>query len=217
MDWFIEAMIEEGALWMSGHKTMRLRSGRQSPFFFNTGDLSSGRSIGMLARGYAQRIIEAGLENFALFGPAYKGISLATATALTLYRDHERDIEFAFNRKEAKTHGEKGSLIGSPLEGKFVVIIDDVITDGATKHEAFEFVKDRGGIPVAIVIAFDRMERASAASAHSALWQLRADLGVPIYSIATVRDLLAYLRSSGAYVAEQAAIERYLQEYGADE
>jgi orotate phosphoribosyltransferase len=217
MKWFIEAMIDVGALWMSADETVNLRIGRRSPYCFNTDDLCSGKSMELLARGYALRIVDAGLDDFAIYCPVFRGHVLATAIALTLWREYRHDVEFAIDSSEERRRSEKERPMRSPLEDKFVVIVDDEITDASTKYGAFEFVQARGGIPKAIVVAFDRMERMSACSAHSVLWQLRADLGIPIYSVVTVKDLLAYLQASGLYAAEQTAIERYLHEYGADE
>ena len=150
------------------------KSGRESPYFFNAGRFDSGSALAELAACYADAIDEAGVEFDVLFGPAYKGIPLATAVACE-YARRGRDLPLAFNRKEAKAHGEGGTLIGAPLAGKRVLIIDDVITAGTAIREALGIIRETGGIPAGIVIALDRQERATEAHAQSAAQAVSAE------------------------------------------
>ncbi|CAN5267486.1 orotate phosphoribosyltransferase [soil metagenome] len=176
------------------------KAGRQSPYFFNAGLFNSGSSLGKLADFYAQTLMAAERDGLAfdmLFGPAYKGITLGSATAVAL-ANRGRDVPYAYNRKEAKAHGEGGTLVGAPLAGR-VVIIDDVLTDGASKREAMDIIEAAGATPVAVVIALDRMERKNddPATTLSAVQQFTADYGIPVIAIATLDDLMGYL-SRGA-------------------
>ncbi|CAN5161815.1 orotate phosphoribosyltransferase [soil metagenome] len=190
---FIAFAVELGALRFGEFTT---KAGRLSPYFFNTGLFNSGASLGKLADFYAQALIAAerdGLAYDMLFGPAYKGITLGSATAVAL-AGRGRDLPYAFNRKEAKAHGEGGMLVGAPLQGR-VVIIDDVLTDGASKREAMQIIEAAGATPVAVVIALDRMERKNddPATTLSAVQQFSADYGIPVIAIATLDDLMGYL------------------------
>src|SRR5690606_20020655 len=174
------------------------KSGRMSPYFFNAGLFNTGRSAGRLAQFYAQALVDSGVEFNMLFGPAYKGIPLAATTAAALAQHPAlagRDVPFAFNRKEAKDHGEGGTLVGAPLQGK-VVIIDDVITAGTSVRESVEIIRQAGAEPVAVLIALDRMERAGpddALSAHSAVQDVAATYGMPVVSIASLADIMGLL------------------------
>src|SRR5918911_4910532 len=151
---FVKFSVEAGVLRFGDFKT---KAGRQSPYFFNTGLFDDGAKLARLGEFYARRLIASGLQFDMLFGPAYKGITLAAAVAIGLAREG-RNVPFAYNRKEAKDHGEGGLLVGAPLKGR-VVIVDDVITDGASKRESVELIRAAGAEPVAVLIAMDRMER----------------------------------------------------------
>lgn len=211
---FIDSALESGALWLSATETRTLKSGRQSPYFFNSGHFSTGKAISSLARGYAAALLQnRQIEFNCLFGPAYKGISLAATTAMALYLGQSIDVQFTSNRKELKDHGEGGDLIGASLLGRRVVIIEDVITRGDAKRDADRFIREHGGTPVAIVIAFDREERGE--SHLSASQEVQRDLGIPVIAAATVRELMAYLQITRSMPTELEAIQRYYAEYGA--
>ena len=193
------------------------KAGRLSPYFFNSALFDDGAKLMRLAEFYARRLLASGVEFDMLFGPAYKGITLAAATAVELAR-LGRNVPFAYNRKEAKAHGEGGTLVGAPLAGR-VVIIDDVITDGASKRESVELIRAARAEPAAVLIALDRMERGGTddrLSAHSAVEDFTRDLGVPVHAIATLADLLQYLDSGAdpALAQHRAAVAAYRQRYG---
>lgn len=212
---FIEFARRSGAL-RFGEFT--LKSGRLSPYFFNTGTFDRGSALSELGRHYADAIVTAGFEFDLLFGPAYKGIPLGTAIAIALFRDHGRDVPLSFNRKEAKAHGEGGTLVGAPVAGR-VVIVDDVITDGASKRESVEMLRAAGGQATAVLIALDRMERGGTddnLSAHSAVEDFERDYGLPVISIATLADLLQYLQTNAdpALKAHFARVVAYRERYG---
>jgi len=218
---FLEFAIQSGALSFGDFTT---KSGRKTPYFFNAGRFDRGLSLGRLARFYAQALIDAqdrGTVRFdMLFGPAYKGITLAAATAMAL-AEKGVDLPFSYNRKERKDHGEGGELVGAPLQGR-VMIVDDVITDGAAKREALDLIRAHGAQPAGVVIMLDRMERIgtdAALSAESAVRAFEKSTGVPVVSIANLDDLLALLRSASPLVAAArphlAAIEAYRARYGA--
>ena len=189
-----------------------LKSGRVSPYFFNLGRISSGAAMGRLAGAYAQALQLAGVEFDMLFGPAYKGIPLATAVAVAL-AGQGRDVPYAYNRKEAKDHGEGGTLVGAPVQGR-VVIVDDVLTAGTALREAVAMIRAVGAEPVAAVIALDRMEKGK--TERSAVAEMEADTGVRVIPLVTVREILAYLRGQGAAADAGviAAIEAYQARYG---
>ena len=211
---FVKFSVESGVLRFGEFKT---KAGRLSPYFFNSGLFDDGTKLGRLAEFYARCLLASGLQFDMLFGPAYKGITLASSTAVELAR-LGRNVPFAYNRKEAKDHGEGGLMVGARLAGR-VVIIDDVITDGASKRESVQMIRSHGAQPVAVLIALDRMERGGNddnLSACSAVEDFERDHGMPVVAIATLADLLHYLRSSGdpglrAHIERVAA---YRERYG---
>ena len=195
-----------------------LKSGRSSPYFFNAGRFDSGAALAGLAACYADALDAAGLDFDLLFGPAYKGIPLATALACE-YARRGRDLPLAFNRKEAKAHGEGGSLIGAPLAGRRVLVVDDVITAGTAIREALSIIADAGGTPAAIVIALDRQERVreddgSAASRRSAAQAVAEEHDIPVVAVATLGDLLAFAGESAELSAHRDALLAYRARYG---
>lgn len=213
---FVRFSLDQGVLSFGQFK---VKSGRVSPYFFNAGLFNTGRSAGRLAQFYAQALVDSGVAFDMLFGPAYKGIPLAATTAVAL-ASHPgldgRDVPFAFNRKEAKDHGEGGTLIGAPLRGK-VVIIDDVITAGTSVRESVDIIKAAGAEPVAVLISLDRMERAgsdTALSAHSAVQDVAATYGMPVISIASLSDIMAVLELDPALAEHRPAVSAYRSKYG---
>ena len=195
-----------------------LKSGRSSPYFFNAGRFDSGAALAGLAACYADALDAAGLHFDLLFGPAYKGIPLATALACE-YARRGRDLPLAFNRKEAKAHGEGGSLIGAPLAGRRVLVVDDVITAGTAIREALSIIADAGGTPAGIVIALDRQERVreddgSAASRRSAAQAVAEEHDIPVVAVATLGDLLAFAGESAELSAHRDALLAYRARYG---
>ena len=211
---FVKFAVEAGVLRFGEFKT---KAGRLSPYFFNSALFDDGAKLARLAEFYARRLLASGLPFDMLFGPAYKGITLAGATAVAL-AGLGRNVPFSFNRKEAKAHGEGGTLVGATVKGR-VVIIDDVITDGASKRESVEMLRAAGGEPAAVLIALDRMERGGTddrLSAHSAVEDFERDYGLPVIAIATVRDLLQYLQSNAdpALQAHHARVGAYRERYG---
>ena len=190
-----------------------LKSGRTSPYFFNAGRFDTGAALAELAGCYADAIDAAGLPFDLLFGPAYKGIPLATALACE-YARRGRDLPLAFNRKEAKAHGEGGSLIGAPLAGKRVLIVDDVITAGTAIREALATIADAGGIPAGIVIALDRQERVDEAVAQSAAKAVTLEHGIPVVAVASLADLLEFAGETADLVRHRDALLAYRARYG---
>ncbi|WP_206862103.1 orotate phosphoribosyltransferase [Lysobacter changpingensis] len=194
-----------------------LKSGRQSPYFFNAGRFDSGAALAGLAACYADAIDAHGVGFDLLFGPAYKGIPLATALACE-YARRGRDLPVAFNRKEAKTHGEGGNLIGAPLAGRRVLIVDDVITAGTAIREALGLIRDAGGETAGIVIALDRQEAIDPAKTRrSAAQSVAADHGLPVIAVATLADLLAFAGGHPELAAQRERLLAYRQAYGSDE
>ncbi|RFF29868.1 orotate phosphoribosyltransferase [Wenzhouxiangella sediminis] len=189
-----------------------LKSGRESPYFFNAGEFSTGAAIDTLSRCYAEAIVDAGVEFDMLFGPAYKGIPLATAVALSLSRDHGIDVPFAYNRKEAKRHGEGGVLVGAPLAGR-VLIVDDVISAGTSIGEALDIIADAGATATGVAIALDRQERGTE-DERSAV-QVVESRGLQVVSIASLQDLIDWLASHDRPPASLDAVIGYQQRYGA--
>ena len=207
---FIEFALEKQVL-KFGEFT--LKSGRLSPYFFNAGRFDSGASIAGLAACYADAIDAAGLEFDLLFGPAYKGIPLATALACE-YARRGRDLPLAFNRKEAKAHGEGGSLIGAALAGRRVLVVDDVITAGTAIREALGIIASAGGTVAGIVVALDRQEIASEADRRSAAQAVAAQAGVPVLAVAGLADLLAFTDGNDTLAGYRAPLQAYRARYG---
>lgn len=189
-----------------------LKSGRVSPYFFNAGFISDGEGLRTLGACYAQAIVDSRVEFDMLFGPAYKGIPLATATAIALAARHGRSVPVAFNRKEAKAHGEGGQLIGAPLAGG-VLIIDDVITAGTAIREAVEIIRDGGARPAGVALALDRQERGH--GVRSAVQEVQTAFSLPVITIITLDDLIEHLATAGR-AEELAALGNYRSRYGVD-
>lgn len=212
---FIAFSVNAGVLRFGEFVT---KAGRNSPYFFNAGLFNDGAILGRLAEFYAQTLLDAGVEFDMLFGPAYKGITLAASTAVAL-AGKGRNVPFAFNRKEAKDHGEGGTMVGAKLQGR-VVIIDDVISAGTSVRESVDMIRAAGATPCAVLIALDRMERSGqedALSAHSAVQEVSQAYGMPVIAIANLNDLFEYISTAGAD-ARQAqykdAVAAYRNRYG---
>ena len=188
-----------------------LKSGRKSPYFFNFGDFRTGAALSKLGRFYAQAIVDSGVEFDMLFGPAYKGIPLVSVTALALYEQHGRDYPYAYNRKEAKDHGEGGTTVGAPLVGK-VLILDDLITAGTAIREAADIVTQNGAEVGGVCICLDRQERGR--GTQSAVQEVEAEFGVPVLSVAGLDEVIAYIRASQQDDVVLKAIEAYRAEFG---
>ncbi|MDO8860170.1 orotate phosphoribosyltransferase [Haliea sp. E1-2-M8] len=189
-----------------------LKSGRISPYFFNAGGFASGAALASLGRCYAQRIVAAGLQFDVLLGPAYKGIPLAAATAIALADQYGRDVPFAYNRKEAKTHGEGGVLVGAPLRGR-VLVIDDVITAGTAVLEVIAMIQAAGASLAGVAIGLNRQERG--AGELSAIQEIELEHGIPVLSIIDMNHIIAYLEAAGDDHADVlAAMRSYRQRYG---
>ena len=211
---FVQFAIASGVLRFGEFKT---KAGRLSPYFFNSGLFDDGAKLMRLGEFYARRLDTSGIAFDMLYGPAYKGITLAAAAAIDFGR-RGRAVPFAYNRKEAKDHGEGGVVVGAPLRGR-TVIVDDVITDGASKRESVSLIRQERAEPVAVLIALDRMERGGHGdnlSAHSAVEDFERDHGVPVLAIATVADLLDYLGSHAdpSLAAHATAVASYRERYG---
>ncbi|MBN8488336.1 MAG: orotate phosphoribosyltransferase [Burkholderiales bacterium] len=210
---FVTFSVEAGVLRFGDFTT---KAGRQSPYFFNTGLFDDGAKLMRLGEFYARRLIASGLEFDMLFGPAYKGITLAAAVAIGLAKEG-RSVPYAYNRKEAKDHGEGGTLVGAPVQGR-VLIIDDVITDGASKREAADLIRAAGATPVGVAITMDRQERAKDDPAHrrSGVQYVEQELGLRVVSIATLADLMAFLQTTGdpALAANLDRVAAYRARYG---
>ncbi|WP_045769614.1 orotate phosphoribosyltransferase [Xanthomonas albilineans] len=192
-----------------------LKSGRLSPYFFNAGRFDSGATMAQLATCYADAADAAGLDFDLLFGPAYKGIPLATALACE-YARRGRDLALAFNRKEAKAHGEGGSLIGAPLAGRRVLIVDDVMTAGTAIREALGIIRAAGGTPAAILVALDRQEIATEQDRRSAAQAVAAESGISVVSVAHLGDLLAFIKGNADLAGFHASLLAYRARYGCD-
>jgi orotate phosphoribosyltransferase len=210
---FIDLALSRQAL-RFGH--FKLKSGRESPYFFNAGLFSDGEAIAVLGRCYAAAIARSGIAFDMLFGPAYKGIPLAAATAAALFEGHGRSVPYAFNRKEAKDHGEGGSVIGAPLEGR-VLVIDDVVTAGTAVRESLALIRGQGAQPAGVVFALDRQERGQ--GALSATQEIEREQGIPCVSVVTLTDLIEALShpSSGRSVISDdqlTLLRAYRQRYG---
>lgn len=211
---FVRFAVEAGVLRFGEFKT---KAGRLSPYFFNAGGFDDGAKLGRLAGFYARRLVDSGLPFDMLFGPAYKGITLAAAVAIELAR-LGRNVPFAYNRKEAKDHGEGGSLVGAPVRGR-VLIIDDVISAGTSVRESIALITAAGATPCGVAIALDRQEKGSEGgvdSAQSAVQVVRGQLKLQVASMATLQDLLQFLQATGAAELAQhlPRVAAYRDRYG---
>lgn len=204
---FIEFAVARDVLRFGEFKT---KAGRLSPYFFNAGLFNDGASLSRLAEFYAKAILASGLTVDTLFGPAYKGIPLAATIAVALaHAGH--NLPFSYNRKETKDHGEGGSIVGAPLQGR-VLIVDDVISAGTSVRESVSLIRAAGATPCGVVIALDRMERGS--GDLSAVQEVERDYGIPVIAVADLDDLMAFLRQSADFSQNEAAVTRYRREYG---
>lgn len=188
-----------------------LKSGRVSPYFFNAGLFNTGLQLAKLGQFYADAIASANVNYDMLFGPAYKGIPLAAATAIALAEHHQHDVPYAFNRKEAKAHGEGGHIVGAPLSGR-VLMIDDVITAGTAFHEAKDIIEQQGASVAAVVIAVNRQERGQ--GKQSALQEIEARYDIPVISIIQLDDIIQHVQQ--AEPSRLAAIMQYREQYGCE-
>ncbi len=188
-----------------------LKSGRVSPYFFNAGAFASGRALAALGRCYANRIVESGVEFDVLLGPAYKGIPLAAVTAVALADEHGRDVPFAYNRKEAKSHGEGGVMVGAPLEGR-VLVIDDVITAGTAVREVIAMIESAGATLAGVAIGLNRQERGE--GDKSAIQELEQAYGIPVMSIIEMGHIIDYLEGQGGQTEALEAMKEYRGQYG---
>lgn len=188
-----------------------LKSGRVSPYFFNAGLFNTGAALARLGRFYAQTIVDSGIEFDVLYGPAYKGIPLAAVTAAALHDQHNLDVPYAFNRKEAKSHGEGGSIVGHALEGD-ILIIDDVITAGTAIRESMDIIDAEGAKPAGVVIALDRQEKGKGES--SAIQEVENDYKIPVAAIAKLENLVTFLEDRNDAPEHLANIRAYREKYG---
>lgn len=205
---FIRFAIDRGVLRFGD---FTLKSGRTSPYFFNAGLFNTGTALAQLARFYAAAIVESGIPFDVLFGPAYKGIPLAAATAVQLAEQHQLDVPWCFNRKEAKAHGEGGSLVGSPLTGD-VLIIDDVITAGTAIREVMQIIQAQGAKAAGVLIALNRQERGN--GELSAIQEVERDFGIPVVSIVSLTQVLEFLANDPQLKQHLPAVEAYRAQYG---
>jgi orotate phosphoribosyltransferase len=204
---FIRFAVEQKVLCFGDFIT---KAGRNSPYFFNAGLFSDGTSVGELARFYAQAALASKVQFDVLFGPAYKGIVLASATAVAL-ANAGHNVPFVFNRKEAKDHGEGGVLVGAPLKGR-VMIIDDVISAGTSVRESVNMIRAAGAEPAGVLIALDRMERGQ--SELSAVQEVEQQFGIPVIPIASLQDLLSFLADQDGMTENLAKVQQYRAQYG---
>ena len=204
---FVRFAVESGVLRFGEFKT---KAGRMSPYFFNAGLFDDGAKLGRLAQFYAQALLASGVGFDMVFGPAYKGIPLAATVAVELAR-LGKNVPFAYNRKEAKDHGEGGTLVGAPLAGR-VAILDDVISAGTSVRESVEIIRAGGATPCGVVIALDRMERGT--GELSAVQEVQRDYGIPVIAVATLDDLMAFLRTRPDFKDYEVAVANYRQAYG---
>jgi orotate phosphoribosyltransferase len=205
---FIELCMKLGVLKFG---SFRLKSGRESPYFFNAGLFNTGMAISAVGSAYAAAIAASGISFDMLFGPAYKGIPLVTATAAALAQTQGRDLPFAFNRKEAKDHGEGGNIVGSPLRGN-VLIVDDVITAGTAIRESIDIVRTAGASPAGVLLALDRQERGSDGGL-SAVQEVTQKFGIPVIVVVSLAELMQYMQEAGRS-AELASMQAYRERYG---
>jgi len=216
---FVQFCVDAGVLRFGEFKT---KAGRMSPYFFNAGLFDDGAKLGRLAQFYAKALVASGIEFDMIFGPAYKGIPLGAAVSIELAR-LGRNVPFAYNRKEAKDHGEGGTLVGAPLKGR-VLIVDDVMSAGTAARESIALIRAAGAIPHAIAIALDRQEKATEVAAdgqvrdvdHSAVQYVQRELGMQVCTIARLADLLHYLtaRAGGEFDSHRERVLAYRQRYG---
>ena len=214
---FVQFAVDGGVLRFGEFKT---KAGRMSPYFFNAGLFDDGAKLGRLAQFYAQRLLSSGIEFDMIFGPAYKGIPLGAALAIELAR-LGRNVPFAYNRKEAKDHGEGGSLVGAPLKGR-VLVVDDVMSAGTAVRESIAIIQAAGATAHAVVIALDRQEKATENGldvAHSAVQYVKNQLGLQVCAIAKLADLMQYLEahSASGLAADHQRVLAYRQRYGVEE
>ncbi|WP_404342712.1 orotate phosphoribosyltransferase [Pseudoalteromonas mariniglutinosa] len=205
---FIEFALEKQVL-KFGEFT--LKSGRTSPYFFNAGLFNTGRDLARLGRFYAAALEDANIEYDVLFGPAYKGIPIATTTAVALADHYNKDVPYCFNRKEKKAHGEGGTLVGSELKGK-IMLVDDVITAGTAIRESMEIIAENGADLSGVLIALDRQEKGKAEL--SAIQEVERDFATKVISIVKLADLISYLESKGSMDEHLAAVKAYRDQYG---
>ena len=205
---FLKFAIDVGVL-RFGEFT--LKSGRVSPYFFNSGLFNTGASLARLGRFYAQSIVDSGIEYDTIYGPAYKGIPLAASLAIAMADHHGRDLPYCFNRKEVKDHGEGGLIVGAELKGR-VLIIDDVISAGTSVRESVEIIKAAGATPAGVVIALDRQERGKGET--SAIQEVERDYGLAVASIVGLKDLIEYLAEQSGQEQALTAIRAYREEFG---
>ncbi len=205
---FIRFAIERGVL-RFGEFT--LKSGRTSPYFFNAGLFNSGSALAQLGRFYAAAVMESGIDFDVIFGPAYKGIPLAAATAIALAEQHERDLPWCFNRKEAKGHGEGGTLVGAPLAGR-VLIVDDVITAGTAIREVMQIIQGQQAQAAGVLIALNRQERGQ--GELSAIQEVERDYAMPVISIVSLSQVLEYLEEDNQLKQHLPAVQAYRAQYG---
>lgn len=205
---FIEFVMQAGVLKLG---EFTLKSGRKSPYFFNAGLFNTGGQLATLAQGYASAVAGSNIDFDVLFGPAYKGIPLAATTSVALAQEHGIDKPYAFNRKEAKDHGEGGNIVGHALEGK-VLIIDDVITAGTAIREAIDIITANGAKPAGVLIALDRMEKGQ--GDLSAIQEVEVEFGIPVISIITLNDIIDYLKSQPDMQSYLDAMVEYRKQYG---
>ncbi|UNG19074.1 orotate phosphoribosyltransferase [Stutzerimonas zhaodongensis] len=205
---FIRFAIERGVL-RFGEFT--LKSGRTSPYFFNAGLFNSGSALAQLGRFYAAAVADSGIDFDVIFGPAYKGIPLAAATAISLAEHHQRDLPWCFNRKEAKDHGEGGTLVGAPLSGR-VLIVDDVITAGTAIREVMQIIRAQGAQAAGVLIALNRQERGQ--GQLSAIQEVEQDYGMPVVSIVSLAQVLEFLGQDEQLKRHLPAVEAYRDQYG---
>ncbi|MFV8836232.1 orotate phosphoribosyltransferase [Aquisalimonas sp.] len=206
---FLDFALEQNVLRFG---EFQLKSGRISPYFFNAGLFNTGGTLAALGRYYARSITNSGVGFDMLFGPAYKGIPLASTTAVALADHHDRDVPWAFNRKEAKDHGEGGTIVGAPLAGR-VLVIDDVISAGTSVRESVNMIRAAGAELAGVAIALDRKERGS--GELSAVQQVRDQYNAPVVPIVDLDDLVEWLEQRGDHDADLTAIRAYREQYGA--
>jgi orotate phosphoribosyltransferase len=204
---FIEFALQKQVLRFGEFKT---KAGRLSPYFFNAGLFNDGESLMKLGEFYAAAIVKSGIQFDMLFGPAYKGITLAASIAIALARQG-RNVPYAYNRKEAKDHGEGGTIVGAPLAGN-VLIVDDVISAGTSVRESVDIIRAQGATPCGVAIAIDRQERGQCEL--SAVQEVQRDNGIPVVSIANLAGLIRYLENAPELQAYKAAVEKYRSDYG---